>query len=760
MPGESLRAHAEHFVAVATHHPGCCAGRIIDATKTSATVELDIDVELPLHMKPDGRSPNGVRNAETVQVVLGPSYPWSPPTFYLRADFPRDLPHLQPDAADAPPRPCLLDGNQREFFFQFGLVEGGIFHLVGQLVIWLQHAAEGTLISREQGWEPTLRRDLANLMAIDAVSCRTLVDRNGGYRIFRAAYLRLGAVDNNLASSAAAMLHVSAERTPLKREDDQLFTARPEKKCTLGNTVCCVVWPDKLPNGEQFIADTYLPETVTTLGALQHRADELRCGQSLQAMLGALERYFHQRYGETPVPIGIVLCVRRPFHLIGSASDIELLPYIVELRATRGRTSLFASGSDEPVAPTTQLDVANPASLRDASGAPDTGSVAMLGCGSVGSKMALHLARSGASITIVSDQDLLLPHNLARHALTYCGPPRSKADALADELVHLGQEPQVHKGDLVEDLQSVRRRPGILTKQSNFALNTTASLGVREALSLLAQNDVEPRLAEAALFGRGHGGFLLVEGQAHNPTLCDLVAELYATVREDRPRSLLCDSEHGLTEVQIGQGCSSLTMPMTDMRLSAMTAELTEAFVEIMPQSGMNGEIVIGHTVENAPDKRWSRQSVAPFHVIPIQSAHGWTMRVSQRVVDQMRAEIKRWPASETGGVLIGTCSVRLKAVTVVDLLPAPPDSVRSETRFTLGTSGLKQAIIASHHTTGGALFDVGTWHSHLDDQGPSPRDRETARELAAGRQPPSVLLIVTPARLYALMHNGADRGS
>ena len=44
------------------------------------------------------------------------------------------------------------------------------------------------------------------------------------------------------------------------------------------------------------------------------------------------------------IPIGIVLCARRPIHLIGSTSDIELLPYVVEIRASRNRASLFAGG--------------------------------------------------------------------------------------------------------------------------------------------------------------------------------------------------------------------------------------------------------------------------------------------------------------------------------------------------------------------------------------------------------------------------------
>ena len=101
---------------------------------------------------------------------------------------------------------------------------------------------------------------------------------------------------------------------------------------------------------------------------------------------------------------------------------------------------------------------------------------------------------------------------------------------------------------------------------------------------------------------------------------------------------------------------------------------------------------------------------------------------------------------------MIGTCSARLRTVTVVDILPAPPDSLRSPSRFVLGTEGLEAAIKARHAESGSTLFDVGTWHSHLTNQGPSELDRRTAAELAAERPPPSALLIVTPARLFGLM--------
>lgn len=756
MSGEALRTHAQTFVAAAVRHPQCRDARIAQVSDESALIVLDLAVEMPQHMKADGVSESGVRRVETATVRLGPSYPWSSPTFYLRSDFPRDLPHLQPAPPDALPRPCLIDGNQREYFFQYGLLELGVFHLVHQLVLWLQHAAEGALIDPEQGWEPTLRRDLSHLLVIDAERCRAMADRNGGHRVLKANYYRSGPADARFADGVFSIVEASTETVPLKREDKDLFTARRADDAALGNTVCCVAWPDKLATGAPFVAGTYMPESVTTLAALRQRAADLNCTRALEAFLGSLERCFSGYVLEPPVPIAIVLCARRPFHLLGSSSAIELLPYVLEVRAVRGRSSIFAAGDDEPAAPAMQLDRTNPALLRSVSGAPEAGPVAMLGCGSVGSKMAMHLARCGIEIPVLCDEGMLRPHNMARHALSRSPLAAYKSAELAAELSHLGQFPQIRKGDLVADLATREGRQATLPRRAAYAVNTTASLSVREALSALSPQDVKPRLAEAALFGRGRGGFLLIEGADHNPTLSDLTAELYATIRSERLRSLLFDPVYGLAEVQIGQGCGSLTMPMTDMRVAAMTAALTEALVDAVKEANGSGRIIVGASGEGSPDTHWHVQPVTSFELVPIEPMDGWTLRISQRVLDDIRAEMGRYPSVETGGVMIGTCSARLRAVTVVDLLPAPPDSERSPERFVLGTRGLKKAIRARHRESGDTLFDVGTWHSHLVNQGPSPLDRQTAQELAAERPPPSVLLIATPSRLYALMHRSA----
>ena len=464
---------------------------------------------MPLAFKVDGASPNGVRTCETVTVRLRPDYPWSSPSFYLRKDFPRDLPHLQPGPLTDLPRPCLVDGNQREYFFQFGLVELGVFKLLHQLVIWLQRAAEGTLIHHGRGWEPTLRRDLSDVVAIDAENCRATVDRQGGHRVFKAWFFRSGPDASPVGGGAWAWLDVSREQTPLKHDDKELFVRRRRDEGFTGQTVCCLVWPDKLPSGADFVADAYMPETVDSYSLLLQRADELHCGRALRVFLDNLERSWQGYTLEGPIPIAVVLCARRPCPLIGSLSNIELLPYVLDIRAAKGRASLLASGDKEPVAPAMQIDAINPTLLRNISGAPEIAPVSILGCGSVGSKMAMHLARCGIKISVASDDGALRPHNMARLALARSSFAGSKASELAKELELLNQSPAIMKADLVTELSKRESRKGILPKKTGFAINTTASLGVREALSNLSSKDTEARLAEAALFGRGDGGFLL-----------------------------------------------------------------------------------------------------------------------------------------------------------------------------------------------------------------------------------------------------------
>ena len=752
---------ADHVLRTALTHPECRGGVVLDAVGGRQRLELAMNVEMPLHMNVDGVSATGVRTTEPVIVKLAKNHPWSSPTFYLRDDFPRHFPHLQPGAKTALPRPCLVDGSQDEFYLQFGLVEAGIFNLVDQLAIWLRKAAVSVsnLIDERQGWEPVLRHDCTHVIEFDAGIARGLVKRDGGWQAWKAEYTRRGD-DNARVDSGIELLWISSagERTPLRNKvGDECFATRGRHNdIRLGNTVIVLLWPDKLPNGKPFVTATYLPEDVTNLGELRTRARELGCGRSFDAFIGSLERRFDGIVREDPVPVGIVLCARRPIHLIGSASNIELLPYAVEVRAGKGRSSLFPLGDAEPVSPALHYQSLSAGLLREISDAPARPAIAMLGCGSVGSKMALHAVRSGQEIAALSDESWLRPHNLARHALLAGHIPGYKAEALADEIEKFGARPSVCKKDLTSAL-ACDDLAQVIPKRVEAAINTTASLAVREAL-VAAQPRTRARLIEAGLFGRGRAAYLLADGASHNPNHADLMAELYAINDDLETRELMFDQEWGLAEIQVGQGCGSLTMPMTDARVSAMAARLSEEVSDVLDAPQNDGVALLGKTSADGRTSKWQRWQVPAFTVVPVDGTDGWELRLSQRVIARIMADIASWPRVETGGLMIGVSSARLKTVTVVDVLDAPPDSRRSATLFMLGTEGLQDAIMRRHEESGGSLYDVGTWHSHLADEGPSSVDWATATDLASIRPPPSVLLIVTPKGFFALSAKGHDR--
>lgn len=86
-------------------------------------------------------------------------------------------------------------------------------------------------------------------------------------------------------------------------------------------------------------------------------------------------------------------------------------------------------------------------------------SVLLVGCGSVGSELALRLTSAGVGSLTVSDPDIFSEENLYRHALSVKDIGRLKAEALADEIALKHPWAEVtHWHHLLEDL----RDPAVL----------------------------------------------------------------------------------------------------------------------------------------------------------------------------------------------------------------------------------------------------------------------------------------------------------
>lgn len=711
-----------------------------------AVAQVAFDLSFGGRWLATGGSPTGVRPVETVELRFPPDYPLQPPSLSLRADFGRNCPHIQPWlTATGRVVPCLVDGPINEF-----IAAAGLRGLADQAYAWLNSAAEGRLIDGGRGWEPARRDELSSFLAIDEDGLRGLAeDHRGGFQFFSSDYY----CDGDPLGGGGFYYGTLGERATLKLDIRERLLS--DRRHSIGVGFVVAVWPEPDAQGRPWISDEYLPDDTSIADALWDRARDHGVEGPLRRALALMKHRCASKEG-ADFPLVVLMLVRRPRPLAGADSPIELFGYVTPLRHPGGALE----AENDPVWPVGLHNSLSGALMQRMSGTPIGPKWALLGAGSLGSKVGLHLGRQAWSPFLVVDKGVLTPHNAARHGLYPSGPDRgagwlsAKADALASTLRGLGGEARGLKGDhltLAQDLRPMRGK-----SQPRWLVNTTASLVVRETL---ASPDFEslPRQIEMALYGTGRIGLMAVEGERRNPNTLELATALYQRAADD-PRlgaDLLADEAVG--RIETGQGCGSLTTMMTDARISTMAALCAEAFTAL-------------------PDEPWGHlrlfrrdadlgvnaeaQEVAAFHRIPIDGMPGWTLSLSTGVKAEIKTEAALHPATETGGVLIGRASALARSIIVTALEPAPPDSERRHDLFVLGIEGLAEAIEDRRARSGGLLDVVGTWHSHLGSARPSGTDHGSAAIVGASATSPMSLLIIGTDGFRAIAATPQEAGA
>lgn len=493
------------------------------------------------------------------------------------------------------------------------------------------------------------------------------------------------------------------------------------------------------------------------VGSLKDRAALYGCQTELLDGLNWLGTCLSGYSPAGPFTLALVILVRRPFNVIGSSNPIELCPYVVNVRPP----DLFAEGEATAVRAAAHRHGISRDLLAQMAG---RGAKAqgprwtLLGAGSLGSKLALHLARSGNGPAVVLDRSLLAPHNAARHALVpdsgemqifWSGAKSSK---LSSAISGLGQNAVPIQADAARIAMDGGQARRAWSKHTFAVVNATASLAVREALG--ASKAIPTRVVETSLFAAGRVGVITVEGPERNPSTTDLMAEYYAILRENLDLgSMVFDRGDGASRQSIGQGCGSLTMAMSDGRLSLFAAGISEYILAKLYQ-GLpveNGEILIGRLSEDGLGVTWCPREVPAATIVRARNGEAWHVHVHARAVSKIREEVARWPDVETGGVLMGRLSEVSRVAHVIDVLDAPDDSRRSRDEFVLGTKGLRQRVLEYSESVDWSLYCLGTWHSHPTSSGPSAKDRATAKAVALARLTPSIFLIATPTSFHAV---------
>ena len=338
--------------------------------------------------------------------------------------------------------------------------------------------------------------------------------------------------------------------------------------------------------------------------------------------------------------------------------------------------------------------------------------VVILGCGAVGSKIALHLFRSGITKLILIDNDKLEPHNMCRHALlSYMHQShRNKVDLMKEALegMYLGVKDnvEVHHKDAIDYLRSTD------FLDVGVVIDATASAAVMHGLDEIPFTD-ETKIIRTCLSQSGNIGITYVSTGSKR-LMTDYYADILRQAIDDDDISNWLNNEkkNTLEDVRIGEGCHSVTMKVSDDTISAHAALMSNIIRHIFESKAEDGFLfsIANDVFGGSMGTTWFE---APNYCeFLCANNKKWRVRIERNLLNEIRRQAGHHGKNETGGYLFGTIDHKRQLIYI--LIHYVPDDVRRDhTQFELSKKGFFEIDRNITTRTANQVYYLGDWHSH-----------------------------------------------
>jgi proteasome lid subunit RPN8/RPN11 len=335
---------------------------------------------------------------------------------------------------------------------------------------------------------------------------------------------------------------------------------------------------------------------------------------------------------------------------------------------------------------------------------PDRRKAILIGAGSLGSQLALNLAREGSLSWTIIDQDCLMPHNLARHALFAGDVGAPKAFALARQMGGLlGEHFDAMRGDITNAV--VHSEQELLDRfaAAEVILDASASVAVSRQLSDMEQ--AKGRRVCVFFNPAGNAVIVMAESGDRRIRLRDLEAQYHGLILSERRLSThLASSQPGL---RYSGSCRAVTN-----RIAATQSALLSAIAA----RGVNNCF----QSEEASIRVWTLTDQEELELVqrrglPVTRTQmgRWNVTYDRNVMETISRIREQHLPDETGGVLLGIIDVDRRSIHIVQPMSPPEDSRESEGGFERGVVGLVDAVAELTEASLHQLRYIGEWHSH-----------------------------------------------
>lgn len=645
-----------------------------------AALHLDIEVERPQDLAVP------VCSVEPVAVVFGTSGE-QPAVLALRPDFPETM-HQNWTPDDTPRALCVDDRPWAEAQLTFTPAD-----FIRRIQLWLAKAARGELHDTAQPLEPLFFRNPATIILPAAALTQAsnpaeLVGhmRSEHATIIVTEFVRQGGNNNDpkfvvvpLRAAPQGMRRLQRAPQTLDALAQQLHECGIDLGAELRTRV--IEWA-----GVDSAAVRRLQARIALVIAFPVAGQDGRQADDLRAFIT------HDTAGDVGMALGVLA---RNESNVGSGSGYVRM---VGMAAGMAVPHLAIEPADVHL----DFDRAAGATISGQTQS-DMRRCVLIGAGSLGSQLAINLAREGRFQWTIIDNDHLMPHNLARHALHPIDVGRPKVVGLAHRIHALLDEPVTFlEADFLHPPAELAAKLDEAIANADVIIDASASVAASRRLADLPR----PGARRLSVFFNpaGTAVILLAEGRDSALTLHDLEAQYHRLIQTN---PALAHHLHAESGVHYSGSCRAATNRIPASRAAQMSAIASQAIVDAL--SGDDAAV----RVWTLADDHSVSLTEAPALPVQKNTLGSWTLTYDEGLAGQIAAlRAERLP-HETGGVLLGITDTSRRSVHIVTALPAPQDSSGSITAFERGVSGLAAAVKEAAERSLHQVRYVGEWHSH-----------------------------------------------
>jgi len=396
----------------------------------------------------------------------------------------------------------------------------------------------------------------------------------------------------------------------------------------------------------------------------------------------------------------------RPKNLIEKSTPVDYLCYCV------AKEDFIRQNFDASIDGIMMLDKVTPEyanKLTETTEVISEKKILVLGCGAIGSKLIYHLYRSGITNLTICDKDVMMPHNICRHALTIPSILKNKAELVrdsVDKMFYFSCPIKIVKDDLLKWL------PQTNLNEYEVIIDATASASVARCLDNVVCNLTIP-VIRFALSDSGRIGLVYINND-RSVSLVDYYMQLLREAIEDDDISDWFKDErrYNYDYVRVGEGCHSNTMKINDDIISAHTALAARIIRNLFDKCAKNNAYLSFADLDFQGSMFSLKYIIPSFEKFTCQNNSQWEVRIPSDLLQYIKKEAKVGGKREVGEYMMGYVDTKYRRIYVLDSFK-PKDSLRQTSRIELSMKGWKEHKETIKQRTSDMMHYLGDWHSH-----------------------------------------------